>query len=49
MGNKNSELRDLKRRHAALRCVDEYGNCNKCSNKELCDKLAEAIKRLEEE
>ena len=49
MKNKNSELRDLKRRHAALRCVDEYGSCNKCSNKELCVKLAETIKRLEEE
>ena len=48
MKNKNSELRDLERKYASIRCESEYCSCNKCSNKEMCDKVSNAIKSIED-
>ena len=49
MSDKNNKLRELRRKRAALRCENEYCSCSKCENKELCDRLYNEIKKLEEE
>ena len=43
----NEKLKELKKRYAALRCENEYCSCNKCDNKEICDKLYNMIKEYE--
>lgn len=49
MSDKNNKLRDLRRKYASIRCESEYCSCSKCSNREICDKVSKAIKRLENE
>ena len=33
------KLKELKKKYTTLRCKNEYCSCNKCDNKELCDKV----------
>lgn len=40
-------LKDLKKIYANIRCESEYCSCNKCSNKEICDRVSNAIKSIE--
>lgn len=40
-------LKDLKKIYANIRCESEYCSCNNCSNKEICDRVSNAIKSIE--
>ena len=43
----NRILKDLKKVYANIRCENEYCSCNKCSNKEICDRVSNAISSIE--
>ena len=41
------KLKKLRKTYASIRCENEYCSCNKCSNKEICDRVSNAIKEIE--
>ena len=43
----NKKLKELKKKYVSLRCENEYCSCNKCDNKEICDKLYKTINEYE--
>lgn len=45
---KDSEkLKKLRKTYASIRCENEYCSCNKCDNKEICDRVYNELRKIE--